>query len=156
MWTNRHVVTALLVAPVLALIAYFGVDAMVAERPQPAAAGAVYPLAAGSNCRYASGRCTLTNGDMEIRIRLTRAGDGEWLVRLDSRLALRQAALGIARAPGGESAPTPLAANDGSGRVWSARVAAAPAADGVLQVAVAAGGSRYLGEAPLTFAQRQQ
>lgn len=156
MWTNKHVVIALLIAPILALIAYFAVDAMVAERPQAAEPGAVYRLAAQSNCRYGSGRCTLSNGDMEVRVRLTAAGDEQWLVRLESRQVLQQAALGAAREPGGESEPTPLAANDGSGRVWSARLAAGHSAAGVLHITVTAAGSRYVGEAPLTFVQQAE
>ena len=62
------IVIALLVAPVLALIAYFAVDAVVAEKPEKALAGSSYPLVAKSNCRYASGRCSLENGDVQLEI----------------------------------------------------------------------------------------
>ena len=33
-WKNKHVIIATLMAPVLALIAYFGVNAMVGETPK--------------------------------------------------------------------------------------------------------------------------
>ena len=38
-YKNKHVVVAMLVAPVLALIGYFSVDALVAEKPHAAQAG---------------------------------------------------------------------------------------------------------------------
>lgn len=53
--TNKHVVIAMLVAPVLAVIAYFAVDASVSEPPKAAQPGQSYPLAVRSNCRYTSG-----------------------------------------------------------------------------------------------------
>lgn len=65
---NRHVVAAMLVAPILAVMAYFAVDYWVGEAPQAARAGNSYPLVARPNCRWASGRCTLTNADLTLRI----------------------------------------------------------------------------------------
>lgn len=64
----------MLIAPILALIAYFGVDYMVAERPHAAQSGTSYPLVAKSNCRWTSGLCTLENADVELN--LSQAADG--------------------------------------------------------------------------------
>ena len=89
MWKNKHVVVALLVAPGLALIAYFGVDALVSQDPQAAVDGQAYPLRASSNCRYVSGECELRNGDVVVRLRLL--DDFTW--ELDSDLTLRGALL---------------------------------------------------------------
>lgn len=69
--TNKHVVIALIVAPILAVISYFGVDYLVSEKPQRAVAGNSYPLIAQSNCRYTSGRCTLRNGDIQLQLRFS-------------------------------------------------------------------------------------
>ncbi len=41
--TNKHVVIAMLVAPVLAVIAYFAVDASVSEAPKAAQPGKKLP-----------------------------------------------------------------------------------------------------------------
>ncbi|MBF2735535.1 MAG: hypothetical protein ISN26_05605 [Betaproteobacteria bacterium AqS2] len=71
---NRHVIVALLVAPILALIAYFAVDAVVSEPPQAAEPGATYPLANRPDCRWASGRCTLKNEDVELVVAAADAG----------------------------------------------------------------------------------
>lgn len=72
MFKNKHVVIALLVAPILSLIAYYGVDQIVSEEPHKAVAGNSYPLVAKSNCRYTSGVCTMENGDFELAIRLEK------------------------------------------------------------------------------------
>lgn len=66
--TNKHVIIALIVAPILAIIAYFAVDHTVSEAPKNAVAGTHYPLVAKSNCRYKSGKCTFKNGDIEIEL----------------------------------------------------------------------------------------
>ena len=67
-FTNKHVVIALLVAPVLAIGAWYAVGLIGAETPQKAVPGQSYPLVAKSNCRYASGQCSLTNGDIEFEL----------------------------------------------------------------------------------------
>lgn len=71
MLTNRHVVIALIVAPILAVMAWFAVDRFLGEQPQAALPGKSYPLVAKSNCRYASGVCTLENEDFALEIRFS-------------------------------------------------------------------------------------
>ena len=71
MLRNRHVITALLVAPILAVLAWFAVGNLVGERATPAQAGQSYPLVARSNCRYESGQCDLENEDFRLRLSLT-------------------------------------------------------------------------------------
>ncbi|MBX2859174.1 MAG: hypothetical protein KTR17_10965 [Cellvibrionaceae bacterium] len=64
--TNKHFVVALIVSPILAVVAWFAVDKIVTPAPVVAEGGASYPLVAKSNCRYSSGKCALTNGDIKI------------------------------------------------------------------------------------------
>ena len=64
--TNKHFVTALIIAPILAVLAWFAVDKWVSPKPFAAKGGAAYPLAVKPNCRYASGKCGLENGDIKI------------------------------------------------------------------------------------------
>lgn len=66
---NKHVVVALLVAPILALISYFSVDAAVSEKPHAAMKGSQYELVEKPNCRYSSGHCQLKNGDFELELK---------------------------------------------------------------------------------------
>jgi len=69
---NKHVILAMFVAPVLAIIAYFATDYVVSEKPHQAQQGNSYKLAAKPNCRYQSGQCTLYNGDVEVNVRAER------------------------------------------------------------------------------------
>ena len=41
-WKDKHVVMASVMAPVLGLVAYFGMGALIGEKPQPAEAGKSY------------------------------------------------------------------------------------------------------------------
>jgi hypothetical protein len=109
---NRHVVVAMIIAPVLAIISYVAVDHYVAEPPQAAVSGNSYPLLAMSNCRYQSGRCTLKNGDVEVHLDATHDAGGAVVITLDTALALDGAMIATAVA-GEESLPramTPAAA----------------------------------------------
>ncbi|MGB1440048.1 MAG: hypothetical protein ACPG63_09740, partial [Luminiphilus sp.] len=63
---NRHVVTALLVAPLLAVLAWFlvgGIAGQPEEQPAPAEAGNSYPMIERPGCRYPGGDCGLSNED---------------------------------------------------------------------------------------------
>ena len=88
---NKHIVLAMLIAPVLAIIAYFATDSIVSEKPHQAKSGEQYKLAARSNCRYQSGRCSLHNGDVEIDIIIERLDDPYVEVTLLSNTPLQQA-----------------------------------------------------------------
>ena len=77
MWKNKHVILAMLIAPVLAIIAWFSVDYFVAERPHEARPGASYPLVAKPNCRRLSERCDLVNEDFRLGMNITYADYGD-------------------------------------------------------------------------------
>lgn len=145
MWKNKHVVVALLVAPVLALIAYFAVDAAVSEAPHAAKEGESYPLRVMSSCRYASGECELRNGDVRVRLWLDEATT--W--HLTSEVALSGAMIG------GELHAEPVAMLAGSddGREWRLDTHSLPVEpDHSMRLVVAVAKSRYFAEFPGTFA----
>ena len=72
-FTNKQVVVAVLVAPILAIGAWYLVGLIGAETPQAAVEGNKYPLVAKSNCRYESGLCSLENGELEFELYLAPA-----------------------------------------------------------------------------------
>jgi len=86
---NKHLILAMFIAPVLAIIAYFAVDYMVSEEPQVALQGKSYKLVASSNCRYESGACTLTNGDIEIKLRVDEPSNEQAVLKIYSELAIQ-------------------------------------------------------------------
>jgi hypothetical protein len=88
---NKHMVLAMFVAPVLALIAYFATDYVVSEKPHAAHQGGSYKLAAKSNCRYQSGSCTLYNGDVEVNVRAERITGSRIELSLHANMPLQNA-----------------------------------------------------------------
>ncbi len=72
---NKHLILAMFIAPLLAVIAYFTVDKVISEKPHAAVQGGKYKLLARSNCRYKSGVCTLENGDIKIKLHLEAFDD---------------------------------------------------------------------------------
>jgi len=96
MWKNRHVIIAMLVAPLLAVGAWFAVDYMVAERAQAARPGAAYPLVAKSNCRYDSGQCDLVNSDLKLTLTPVELQDEQTVLLLESEFAPAQATIALA------------------------------------------------------------
>ncbi|MEM8817040.1 MAG: hypothetical protein AAFX56_17055 [Pseudomonadota bacterium] len=150
MWTNKHVVVAMLVAPVLAVLSWMAVDRFVGEQPHEAKAGAAYPLVARSNCRYASGRCDLHNNDFQLTLERLDGGAMPTL-QLESRHALSAASLALGKSAATLSEPRGLTRTDGEGLSWSLPVAEPVAADGVLRLAVVAGQSTYYAEFSAAF-----
>ena len=88
---NKHLILAMFVAPVLAIVAYFSVDHVVSEKPQAALQGNSYKLAAKSNCRYQSGICTLKNGDIEVHLMARRVGEQGVELTMHSELPIQNA-----------------------------------------------------------------
>jgi hypothetical protein len=66
---NKHIIAAMIIAPILAIMAWFAVDYVVGEKPHKLAAGNTYKMVVKSNCRWGSGGCDLTNEDIEINLR---------------------------------------------------------------------------------------
>lgn len=65
---SKHVLAAMIITPVLAVIAFFATDKIVSERPHAAKAGQSYELISRSNCRYTSGVCSLKNGNFLVDV----------------------------------------------------------------------------------------
>ena len=152
MFTNKHVVVAMLVAPVLAILAWFAVDYFVSERPHAAESGASYLLIAKSNCRYDSGQCDLANGDFELTLRPTEIGESMITLDLESRFALQQATVGLVN-EGIEADPSGMVSSGTGATRWSTLLARPTNDKSTLRVAVAAQGATYYAEVPIVFMQ---
>ncbi len=66
MFRNKHVIVAMVVAPILAILAWFATGMLVDEQPHTMQKGGVYTFNVRSNCRWESGNCTLENEDISI------------------------------------------------------------------------------------------
>jgi len=150
-FTNKHVVIAMLVAPILAIMAWYAVDELIGEKPQAAAEGRSYPLIEMSNCRYESGRCGLENEDFKLEITLASTATGA-LLQLTSAHALDGILIEIATADR-QAAPEPMQADNSTGQHWSLALKQMPGPQQRIRLVAGKGGSSWFGEATTTFTQ---
>ncbi|MGK0256438.1 MAG: hypothetical protein ACI81I_001055 [Arcobacteraceae bacterium] len=65
---NKHVLVAVIVAPILAILSWYATGFIVDEKEHAMKNGSVYTLVVRPNCRWASRKCTLANSDLKIDI----------------------------------------------------------------------------------------
>ena len=156
MFTNKHFIVAMLVAPILALIAYFATDLAVGEKPQKAKAGESYKLAASPNCRFDSGRCTLKNGELKVDIRASHVETGGWIFTLDSNQDISTAALVIVPADDSDTSPINMEAQEpeaesDSVTSWFVSIEEFDKENDIMRVALSLGQSFYYVETRAIF-----
>jgi hypothetical protein len=150
MFKNKHVVVAMLVAPVLAILAWFAVDYFIGERPHAAKEGAAYTLIAKSNCRYESGQCDLENSDFKLSIRPTSITAEGVQLELTAVFPLQSATLGLIN-DGTPAEASPMDADGAEALVWTARIDRPHNEDSIIRVAVTADGAVWYAEIPTIF-----
>ena len=96
LFNNKHILAAMIVSPILAVITYFAIDYVVKEKPQAAQQGQSYPLVAKSNCRYSSGQCNLENSDFKASLKVESI-NGQPSLSLDVNYPLEGVMIGIAK-----------------------------------------------------------
>ncbi|MEO1034041.1 MAG: hypothetical protein AAFX44_00650 [Pseudomonadota bacterium] len=117
-WKNPHLVTALLVAPVLAILAYFAIDALVGEKAHPAVAGKSYELIARPNCRRPGGTCQLANADFELTFEVVRSSTTLAELRVATSHPLRQLAIAVADPTTARPRPVLFASETSTDTSW--------------------------------------
>jgi len=148
---NKHMVTAAIVAPVLALIAYFGVDALVGESPHAAEEGQSYPLVEMPNCRYSSGRCGLKNGAFRLNFSTEWLADDRLLLLLESEFPLDGVKVALVDHEANEQQPVNMRALGEDGLGWSLEIARPDPERNRLHLVASANGSLYFGDAAMKF-----
>ncbi len=118
-WKNKHVLVATLVAPVLAVVSYFGIGALFGEKPLPAEAGRSYQLIEKPNCRYGSGQCGLKNVDFELTIGFEPIGNDRLLLQLKSENPLDGIKLAFVQNGIDEQKPRDMQPSGKDGLNWS-------------------------------------
>lgn len=156
MWKNKHVVVALIVSPILAILAWFAVGQIVGEKAKVAEPGAAYPLVARSNCRWASGECELHNNDLEMIIVPVELGAQYTRLSLDSEFPLAQATFALL-SNGSEVVAS--AERDTSPEAPAQMIVTIPAfadPEAMLRIAVTVGESLYFAEVPVVFMRPEE
>jgi len=147
---NKHVVLAMFVAPVLAIIAYFATDYLVSEKPHRVQQGQNYKLAAKPNCRYQSGQCTLHNGDVEVNVHVERVSDAAIKLILQSNMPVQNALASFAD-ENTEPQPATMYRAAPETNIWNAEFDLVDAETSTLRLALEISGSIFYAETPAAF-----
>ena len=147
---NKHVILAMFIAPVLAIIAYFATDHIVSEKPQQLQQGKSYKLAARPNCRYPSGQCTLHNGDIEVSVRIERVSDAAFKLVLISNTQIQHALASFAN-DSAEPQPTTLYPSAVEQATWNAEFRQARLENSTMRLALEISDSVFYAETETVF-----
>jgi hypothetical protein len=151
---NKHLMTASLVTPVLALIGYFGINALVGEKPHTAKEGESYQLVEMPNCRYDSGYCGLKNGEFELKISPQWTGDNQLILALKSEFPLDGVKVAVTGNEDEEEQPVDMKADAGDGLSWSVELVSDDPANDRLRLVASSRQSLYYGDVALKFTTR--
>ena len=151
MFTNKHVIIAMIVAPILSILAWMAVGAFTGEKAQPAQSGSSYPLVEKSNCRYDSGVCDLENEDFKLSLAFQEGVSGQQLV-LHASHPLEGVVISVA-GPDDKAQPDAMRAADGQGLEWRKALDARPGPEQRIRLVARAAGTSYFGEAGTLFLQ---
>ncbi|MDA0150376.1 hypothetical protein [Vibrio sp. LaRot3] len=151
MFKNKHFIIALLVAPILSVIAYFGVDLAVSEKPHAAEKGQSYKLLSKSNCRYTSGLCDMVNGEFKVQFRAEKHTQDALELSLKSAFPLEGIKLSLVDSQDEQGTPINMQSRDESGTQWYVTLPAPSSEESWLRVAIKADGTLYYGDTQTLF-----
>nr|WP_086938091.1 hypothetical protein [Thaumasiovibrio occultus] len=152
LFKNKHFIVALLVCPVLAIVAYVGTDLAVSEKPHAAVPGQSYMLASQSNCRYTSGLCKMENGDFNIQFRSENITAEHLTLSLSSAFPLQGVKLALVDSPdAGNGEIIEMTSQDNNAQQWTVTLPAPRSAQSQLRVVVSANDTLYIGETGTEF-----
>ena len=150
-WKNKHVLIATLMAPVLALIAYFGVNALVGEKPHAAEAGQSYQLVEKPNCRHSGGICGLKNVDFELSLSFEWVGDKRMLLKLESVHPLDGVLVALVEGEASENPPADMRPVGNGGLNWTLDMARPDPDRHRLRLVASANNALYFGDIAMKF-----
>ncbi len=148
---NKHVLTAGVMAPVLGLIGYFGINAIVSEEPQVAEAGQSYLLIEKPNCRYSSGVCGLKNVDFELTLSYEWLENDRMLLKVISENPLDGVVMALVKNGVDENQPTEMRPVSTSGLDWSLDIAHPDPENDRLHVVASSNKTLYFGDVATKF-----
>jgi len=149
--TNKHFVVAMLVTPILAVLAYFLTDYLVSERPHAAEQGASYKLVAKPNCRYPSGKCELSNGEFLITLKPEQPENGRIPLNLDANFSLKGVKIAVSQSLEDLSVPSEMQARDETNKRWQVIIEQPSSEDTHLRLVILVRGSLYFAEVTTVF-----
>ena len=150
MFKNKHIIVAMIVAPLLAIAAYFATDMLVGEKPHKAVAGTNYQLIGQPNCRYESGKCVMGNGNFKVTITGEYTSEGLLLMNLKSNFPLDHASMTVVSDPSDATAPVTMSSQKDA-KQWHIQFNMIKSQSQQLRVVLGAQGAVYFGETITPF-----
>ncbi|MCK6265287.1 hypothetical protein KP803_18640 [Vibrio sp. ZSDE26] len=151
MFKNKHLVVAMLVAPILSIVAYLGTDMALSEKPHAAKKGEAYKLLSKSNCRYTSGLCDMENGEFKIQFRSESVTDTQLFLSLSSKLPLQGIKLSLVDDQDAAGTPVNMQPLDDSELNWNVELPAPASDESWLRVAIQSNDTLYYGDTQTVF-----
>ena len=148
---NKHLMVATLMAPILALVGYFGINAILSEKPQAAEAGQSYQLVEKPNCRRSGGKCGLKNADFELNLTAEWLTEGQLLISLKSAHTLDGILVELVENNAGQNEPVNMRPASTDGLSWSLNMADPDPDRHRLHMVASSGESLYYGDIAMTF-----
>jgi len=148
---NKHLLTASLMAPILALMSYFAIDALVGETPHAAEEGQSYQLVEKPNCRYDSGSCGLKNGDFELKLHTEELDDQRLRLVLKSVFPLDGVLVGLVENEASEESPVDMRPVGDDGLSWSLDLVRPDPESDRLRLVASSQGALYYGDVAMKF-----
>lgn len=148
---NKHVLVSALVAPLLALMAYFAIDHFMGETPHAAVEGQSYPLVEKPGCRWESGSCGLKNNEFELDMVYERLGGNLLKLELESTFPLDGVMLAVVMSESDEKPPQPMQAVGPGGVRWKLEVRVPQPETDRIRLVASSGGSVYYGDVSTLF-----
>jgi hypothetical protein len=148
---NKHIIAALIITPILAIIAWIAIDHSFREEPHAAVQGAYYELLEMPNCRYESGHCSIKNGDVKIDLEVHAEQEGNMLLSLHSELPLDVVRVALSDSAHPEEQPTAMTETNAQRTHWQTNLPASALEDSRLRIAIAVNESFYFAEVSTRF-----
>jgi len=153
-FTNKHVIASLIIAPILAILAWFLVDDWVADDVLKVEKGILYPLVAKSNCRWPSGYCYFENEDVEIKITTDTQNFGQNKLMVRSEIPMTNINFALVTNPDEMSNQMAMRPIDNTYQQWESDVI--NIMDQMyLQFLFVINESKFHGQAPTTFIYKE-
>ncbi|MGF1698436.1 hypothetical protein L4D20_23005 [Vibrio kyushuensis] len=151
MFKSKHFIVAMLVTPVLSILAYVGTDMALSEKPHAAKKGEAYKLLSKSNCRYTSGLCDMENGEFKIQFRSESVTDEQLYLSLTSKLPLQGIKLSLVDSLEATGDPIAMQSVDETNQKWHISLPAPTSDENWLRVAAQASDTLYYGDTQTIF-----
>jgi len=148
---NKHLIIATMMAPILALVSYFGINALLSETPHAAEAGQSYQLLEKPNCRRSGGDCGLKNSDFELNLSAEWPTEYQLLMTLRSVHPLSGVLVELVENETDQNQPVNMRPMSADGLLWSVDMAHSNLENHRLHLVASAGEALYFGDISMKF-----